>query len=433
MRYQHWPLLLALLGAGLTACKKDKENAPPSITIVSPGDASTLAVPDTLLVTVDASDDERVEQVTVSLLDDNYVPVIAAVSVAPMGNPSTVTLALPVTSEQLESGTYKLLATATDGELSAKDIHTIQVSGVPLRLRMVYAVSTTSASTFAVYRIDSLGQTTLASSYDMDLGGADISSHVQRLFLAGSTMGPFLALDVDYLSTGWQRPNMGLPGLPWFTSVDLCSDGLVYVGDGDGMLRGYQAVNGTGTFTADLPVDFRSEQTVVVNDLLLCTVRHFVTGEQRLAIFQRSSGQPQGSQPLGLIPVRLFERDAQHALIFGNQDGQGRVQDRNILGGGGWEAYIWQNEITAVAQVGTSTWLVALADGDLQRFTYDDDGSLSIGSTPVLYDMRYDPASGAVFGGADGQVIAIDPTSGAVISDFAVNGTVRKVLPLRNR
>jgi hypothetical protein len=199
------------------------------------------------------------------------------------------------------------------------------------------------------------------------------------------------------------------------------------------MLRCYQAVNGTGTFTADLPVDFRSEQTVVVNDLLLCTVRHFVTGEQRLAIFQRSSGQPQGSQPLGLIPVRLFERDAQHTLIFGNQDGQGRVQDRNILGGGGWEAYIWQSEITAVAQVGTSTWLVALADGDLQRFTYDDDGSLSIGSTPVLYDMRYDPASGAVFGGTDGQVIAIDPTSGTVISDFAVNGTVRKVLPLRNR
>jgi len=433
MRYQHCLLLLAFLGVGLTACKKDKENAPPVITIVSPGDASTLTVPDTLLVTVNVSDDERVEQVTVSLLDANYVPVTPAVSVTPMSNPATITLALPVTSEQLESGTYKLLATATDGELSAKDIHTIQVSGVPLRLRMVYAVSATSTNAFALYRIDSIGQVTLASSYDMDLGGADISSHAQRIFLAGSTTGPFLALDVDYLSTIWQRPNMSPSGLPWFTSVDLCSDEQVYVGDGNGVLHGYQAVNGTGVLNAALPVDFRSEETLVVNDLLLCAVRHFVTGEQRLAQFQRASGAPQGSQPLGLTPVRMFERDAEHALIFGNQGGQGRVQDRNILGGGSWEAYVWQSEVTAVAQVGSSTWLVALADGDLQRFTYDNDGSLSIGSTPVLNDMSYDPASGAVFGGANGQVLAIDPSSGAVISNFTVNGTVLKVLPLRNR
>ncbi|MEO8733855.1 MAG: Ig-like domain-containing protein [Flavobacteriales bacterium] len=433
MRYQQCLLLLVLFGVGLTACKKDKQNAPPSITIVSPGDASTLSVPDTLLVTVNVSDDQSVEHVTVSLLDANYIPVTAAVSVTPMSNPATITLALPVTSEQLESGTYKLLATATDGELSAKDIHTIQVSGVPLRLRMIYAVSTTSSNAFAVYRIDSLGQITLASNYDTDLGGADISSKAQRLFLAGSTTGPFLALDANYLSTSWQRPNMSAIGLPWFTSVDLCSDGQVYVGDGDGMLHGYQAVNGTGVFTAVMPDGFRTEETLVVNDLLLCTVRQFVTGEQRLALFQQSSGQQQGSQPLSIVPIRMFERDAQHALVFGNLNGLGRVQDRDILGGGSWEAYVWQSEITAVTQVAATTWLVALGNGDLQRFTYDNDGSLSIGSTPVLNDMSYDPASGAVFGGADGQVIAFDPSSGAIISNFAMNGTVRKVLPLRNR
>ena len=201
-------------------------------------------------------------------------------------------------------------------------------------------------------------------------------------------------------------------GAPWFTSVDLCADGRIYVGDNDGMLRGYEAANGTGVFNATLPVNFRAEQAITVNDLLLCTVRQFVTQEQQLALFQRSSGAPQGTQSLNIVPVRMFERDADHVLVFGNQSGQGRVLDRNILGGGSWEASVWQSTITTVEQVGTSTWIVALANGDLQRFTYDNDGSLSIGATPVLNDLDYDPASGALFGGADGQVIAIDPGNG---------------------
>jgi hypothetical protein len=433
MRYQQCLSLLALLGVLWTACKKDKDAEPPSITIIAPGDASTLTVPDTLLVTVTTSDDQGVEQVAVSLLDADNVPVTVAVSATPSSDPATITLALPVTSEQLESGTYKVLATATDGELSAKDIHSIQVTAAPLRLRAIFGVATPAAGTVALYRIDSLGQTALASTFAMDLGGAAISSSTQRLFIVGSTTGPLLALSVNDLGTRWQRPNLSPVGAPWFTSADLCADGQLYVGDDNGTLHAYQAFDGTGTLNAVLPTGFRTEQAITVDDLLLCTVRQFVTQEQRLALFQRSSGAQQGTQTLNVVPVGLFERDADHVLVFGNHDGEGHVQDRNIVNGGSWEAYAWPSTVTAVEQVGTGTWIVALANGDLQRFTYDNTGSLSIGNTAVLHDLAYDPVSGAVLAGTDGQVLAIDPANGTVVASYPMNGPVRKVLPLLNR
>src|SRR5690606_17316880 len=110
-------------------------------------------------------------------------------------------------------------------------------------------------------------------------------------------------------------------------------------------------------------------------------------------------------QPLDLTPVRAFIRSADQVLVFGNRNGVGRVLDRTISGGGTWEAYTWTSPITAVEQVATNTWLVALATGELQRFSYGGSGSLGIGTTPLLHSLAYDAVNGYVYGGADGQVL----------------------------
>ncbi|MBK6411162.1 MAG: hypothetical protein IPF78_16020 [Flavobacteriales bacterium] len=433
MRYQHVLLFSVLFAAVISSCKKDRENEAPHITITSPAEGTSLTVPDTLVVTVQASDDIALEQVSVSLLDQNNIPVVDAVGASVSGTSATVTLGLPILSEQLESGDYKLFATASDGSLSGKDVRTLHVTATPLRLRALFTLTAPSAGTVALYKTDSLGQTALATSWPMDLGGTAISSAAQRLCVAGGSSGDLRVFSPDNPGIIWQRPNLSSIGAPWFTSVDLCADGRFYVGQDDGTLRGFTASNGTGTMNAALPPQFRVEQAITSGELVVTTERHFVTQEQRVGTYFKASGSLVSSQPLGLTPVRVFERIADFVLIFGNQGGQGHVLERNLPGGGGWEPYTWPSTITAVEQIGSGTWLVALANGDLQRFTYSNAGSLSIGTTPVLSTLVKDKVSGAIYGGADGHVLILDPSNGAILGDFPVGGQVLKVLPLFNR
>ena len=433
MRYEHSLLLPVLLMAFLGACKKDEVNEAPHVTITSPYEGSSLSVPDTLLVTVEARDDYGLEQISVTLLDQNNIPVVNGVGTSASGTSTTVTLALPIISEHLVSGDYKILATATDGELSGKDVRTLHVSAVPLRLRAVFTLAVPGSGTVVLYKTDSTGQTALAATWPMDLGGAAISPAVQLLYVAGGATGDMRALAPDDLNPVWERPNLSAIGEPWFTSVDLCADGRLYIGEGDGTLRSFTANNGTGMATGILPDQFRSQQAITSGDFLVCTERHFVSQEERIGIYFPSSGVLAETQPLDLAPIRIFTRDADHILIFGNRDGQGHVQDRSLSGGGGWEPYSWSSPITAVEQVAAGTWLVALANGDLQRFTYANAGSLSLGTTPVLNTLAFDEVNGWVYGGADGQVILIDPGTGSMTSNTAVNGSVRYVLPLYNR
>jgi hypothetical protein len=54
-------------------------------------------------------------------------------------------------------------------------------------------------------------------------------------------------------------------------------------------------------------------------------------------------------------------------------------------------------------------------------------------TTPVLNTMVLDPVSGLLYAGADGQVLVLDPTTGANAGSWAVAGAVRRILPLYNR
>lgn len=433
MRYQQVLCLPLVLGVLCGACRKEPANEVPRITIITPAENSSLTVPDTLLVVVEAHDDEGLQQVAVTLLNQDDIPVVPAATASATGLSATVTLALPVTSEQLTSGLYKLHATATDGALLGKDVLHLHLTAAPLRLRAVFTLAGAPGGGTQLYRTDSAGQTTLAATWPDDLGGAAISSTAQRLFIAGGASGGLRAYYPDGLGIAWQRPNLSSIGQPWFTSVDLGGDGRLYVGHDDGTLRGFQASNGTGVFTAVLPDQFRAQQALVSGDLVVCLMRHFVSQEQQVGVYYRMSGAVQEFQPLAVTPVRAFTRGASHLLIFGNQGGAGRVLDRTISGGGTWEAYTWASPITSVEQVAANTWLVALASGELQRFTYGGSGSLGLGTTPLLHALAYDAVNGLAYGGANGQVLLIDPGSGATANGWAVAGEALHVLPLLNR
>lgn len=433
MGYQHRLVLAALLALAFVSCKKEADVGAPVVTIITPGNGFDLSIPDTLNVVVDVSGEQDVDQVSFTLTNANSFPVIEPLIVVPAGNPVRLEVGIPITSDLIASGEYTLTVQASSGDAHGKDYADMDIMGTPLRLRRVLVIGQPDAGSVNIHVIDSTGAASLANTLVMDLGDAAISSSARTFVIMGAVEGPLVAFAPDGMHVPWQKPNLGGSGIPWFTSLDLCEDGRYYVGTTDGSLRGYNAVTGATERVSSLLVNFRAQCATIVNEGLLVAQADQTGAAWRLGVYQVSSGAMTGDHTLELSVLAMFRRNDTHVLLFGNRDGQGVVEDHDIGNSGGWEPYQWASTITAVERVDANTFLVALSDGSLERFTYSNAGSVTIANIPDIRDLSLDPVSGLVYVAAGTSVLAINPQNGQITSSYGIGTPVRYVLPLLNR
>ncbi len=433
MGYQQWLVLATLTAITFISCKKEEEERAPVVTIVSPSSGFALSVPDTLNVVADVSGEGVINRVTFTVTNASGIPVLEPLTVFPASNPVRLEVGLPITSEALASGGYTLTVRANSGEVSGKDERGFDIVAAPLRLRRVLAIGQPDAGSVSLEMIDSSGTISLASTLVMDLGGAAVSSAAQTFVVAGSIDGPLTAFRSDGVMVQWQKPNLGNSGIPWFTSLDVCDDGRFYVGTTDGLVRGYNATTGgTERVCALLPAK-RAQSVVLVGERLLVAQADQLGAEWRITVHQASSGAMVSDQAISLSVVAMFRRNDGQVLLFGDRDGSGVVKDHNIQAGGGWEPYSWNARIAAVERVDANTFLVALADGAIERFNWSTAASVTIANIVGVHDLAYDQVSGMVLVAAASDVITLDPQTGDIAAGYAMGAPVRLVLPLLNR
>lgn len=433
MRYEQLAALLLASAFIGVSCKKDKEQDAPVVTIIAPQDGFSIAVPDTLVVSADVSGSSGVDRVSITLSDANGVPVTGGVTIVPASNPARIGIGLPLLSDHIPSGNCTLLVQAFSGDRSTKEYRHVSVTGTPQRLRAILVLSAPDPGTVQVHRIDSVGTLSLLNTFVSDLGGAVVDSYDQTWSMMGPLTGPLSALAPDGVHVRWQLPNQSTGGIPWFTSLDALADHRFYVGGSDGSLRGYNALSGASEFVAFLTTGFRSKRASLVTDRVLVAEKNLDGTQFKLRICQAFSGALLDEQFLDKDIIAMFGRDASHALLFGDRNGQGVVEDRDLGGGGGWEPRTWASPITAVAQVEEGVHLVALANGDLERFTYGNAGATTIASGAPVRSIGYDPVSGLAYAGRGTEVIAIDPGSGTITGTWSIGADVKYVLVLLNK
>ena len=432
VRYQHRVLIAGLLAFAITSCKKEEDKRPPVVTIIAPGSGFDLSVPDTLNVVADVSGEEKIDGVSFFITNTNGFPIAESVTVIPASNPARLEIGIPIVSDLITSGDYTLTVQASSGDASGKDYATIAIIAAPLRLRRILVIGQPDAGTVSVNVIDSTGAVSLANTLLMDLGGAAVSSAARTFALMGTVQGPLIAFAPNGVQVPWQKPNLGNSGIPWFTSLDLCEDGRYYVGTTDGSLRGYNAINGSTERVCALSVNFRARAAGIVGERLVVAQVDQTGSVWRLGVYQASSGSMVDEQALERSVVALYRRDDNDVLLFGNHNGAGSVEDHS-LAGGGWEPHTWNSTITAVERVDANTFLIALADGSLERFTYSNAGSVTIANIAEMRDLSLDPVNGLVYVAAGMSVLAINPQNGGIASSYDIGAPAYYALPLLNR
>lgn len=430
MRYQHCLLVAGCSAALLGSCKKDKESDPPVVTITTPGNGLSISVPDTFLISASATDDgtDHLELALV-VVDANGLPI--GPTIIRSGNNGSVSAneLYPVVGDRILSGPHTLRVSANDGEHTTLAFRSLNIIGAPLRFRALLAPMLDGT----LHKLDSVFTASTLGTYAQEVNGAAVSSWQQMIYLSGGNTGPCTAVDVTTGLIRWSLPNNNTQGSPYFTYCTTTnSDTRLLVGRNNGSFATVSSAHGGGLTTFQTQSGYRPTVGLMTDQYTISAQRHEVLGTSVVSVHTLWSSDLQAVDPIDQEVVALFDRSSSHMLVFGNRNGQGVVEDRNILLGGGFEPHVFtQGELRDAVQLNNNTYVIALPNS-IVRYTYNPD-QLSQISTLAVDHLAYDAAGGRLFACAGSTVHVLDPMTGNNAGSFTLPAAPVELLVLLNR
>jgi len=431
MSDQHRPWIVILLLLCCAGCRKDNDDSAPIVRILSPAAGSSYSIPDTIRVSVSVSDDRTLESLVIEVVDVNGISISVPVVANLYERNSTVDRDLVIDRERTLSGTYTIVARASDGTNDGRAFLDIQVNETPLRLRSIFLAPAFSTASTAIQQVDSTGSVSDWTTVQ-DLNGIAVDSYSQHLMVAGSQLHPFQALPTAAGSYPWQRPPPANNVPEQFTGLTVdATDGRTYFATRDGFIRGFTG-EGAERFTAQTIMGYRCEAIVIMNDKV-ATWQQAVVGQDKKVVTYSAAGMIMDILQVEHERVALFARTAGSVLHFANESGSGLIEDLNITAGGTPEVRSFAGEaIRAVVRIDANSFVIALPDR-LVRFSYASNTVAELAASIVIDALAYDPATGIVFAAQGSNLLSIDPNSGNTTNSVTAGIQIGHILPLRNR
>lgn len=311
-------LILSLLG-----CKK--EEAPLSPPVVSFGTAAnelSLQIPDTVSIQLTANDPQGLRRLSLSLVDASFQRVGAVQEVTLNGEAShSQNFQFAITSEQLRSGDYYLLATASNGSTEGRKFLKILLNEAPLRLHGMVVLSARGSQTdVTIFKPDfSYQQLSWPGTY---AGGAAFSATQSLVAFEAARPQVRVLSAPDFNQLGGFAP-----ALPNTTtrSVTAYGSDLIYAAFENGQILGY---------SRDLkPVFQYSSPSTAMPVFIHRLPQHLLIVEQQRAnlnAFHMYMIHPVGkgiviSRPMDFEPVYVYEESQNSLVFFGTRQGKGVI------------------------------------------------------------------------------------------------------------
>lgn len=425
-------VLLMLVVTLLWGCRKELDTQAPEVTILLPSSTYTGQVPDTLMVRVAITDDQQVNSVVITLQAANGAVIAPSLTLAVGSSSATVEGALIVSDERITSGSYTLIARATDGRNDGRDFVSLTLQAAPLRTRSVFIGPPAGTTPATLYRIDSLGTLTTWLTLP-ELGGAAVLEPV--IYTAGTVSAPFERWNANTGASSVLTPNNTPAGssLPFFNgTVRDPFDDRIYVGRSDGTIVGFSAA-GTQVFNGTSIAGSRSMLTAALADRLMSAALDQVTQEWTLVSHAYVSGNALEQRPLDHAPIALFRTASDRVLSIGQRGTDAVVQTNYLTQGGSFDHLVFAGtEVFAVAQLSEQEYFLALSSG-VARVRTTDNSYTYLAPGMVAGALAHGPANGSVYVGQGQQVLRLDANTGSIVEQWSVPAPVGVILPLLNR
>lgn len=422
-------LVLAFLWA---SCKKDNsESTPPEITILEPTENSIFNVFDTVQVKFDVSDNDRLSNVTVSLLDASNVQAMPGIIVTPNTASATITMNYILSDIHLPSGYYYIKVYANDGSTGTYRLRQIYINEAPRQLEGAYLLSMPNAFTRALYKIDSLQVIQSCGSFTGDFLEMEISSWYKDLYLGGHYNGSTLAIETDDNSQLWSIPAV-ISSNPYFTDIHV-SGKNVYVSYYDGRIKGY-SYNGATNFNAASAPNWTVRKISRHDIYMIADTKDQTSAQRKLVVFNGTTGAGVQEAFLNQDVLEFYSKDNSDLFCFGNEAGQGKMEIYQLSSNGFWTPYsVPAGLINSVAQVDAGTYLIAHSNGNIYKYTYSNNSFLVHVPGVTASKVCFDPVNLLIYTIEGTQVKRYNYQTGVLVNSITHSAGIMDLELLFNK
>jgi hypothetical protein len=403
MRYARFTGLLLLVL--LTCCRREEDQEFPQIVILQPSTGISVTAFDTLQLAIKVSDNENLTECAVRVVNSNMVPVFAEVVMPLSGREDTVRMNYVLNDMRVPSGTCYVEVRVSDGRNNARQFRQIQFTQQPRRLLGLCFVTTNAQNQSDIYRCDTTWQPQLLVPQTFSQGDIAVSSWWQQIYLSANNAGVMRAEPLAANAPAWQY---NVPQGPPETWRSICvHNNKVWAAHYSG--ESIKAFDEFGVLTYNVACG-PGMRPYKIN----CTGRYAIAAahdasqtQKQLEVFDVLTGNAVQVYPLALDVKAIEPVDSVSVLVYGNEQGQGRVYLYNVLTNSAWQPYTLSTgmELITACRIDSNAQLVSLQNGAVMKFTLNPIGMVpwSLGVQPRK--ICYDPESNAVFI-ADGTTIS---------------------------
>ena len=401
------------------SCKKDKDEIPPQIKIVSPILNSNFGWMDTVQVVANIEDNNAISLVSVALRNGENQIIMNGKRERP-GTPShQIDQTFVLDDINLRSGENYFMVTAYDEEGNASTDHvTFNYAEPPTEIEDLIVVST-GIHDLTVFKIEQ-DSFTILSSVDGDYQGSAVNLLDKQFYTSGAFKGDMNAFDLLNGKKLWRKDGISQSSFPFFSGFHYF-DQEVYLSYNDGRLNTFNK-NGDLVTQAQIPHGFAPQTVQRHTDKTVVEIYDRLNDQRKIAAYFYPSGTPMQSVLYfhGEI-VDFISRDFDEILVV-SHDGAEQYFARYSMD---------QNDVTLVERFDGDSITSVLNGGDGSVLFCDGKDiyrfvpfintipvKLVTGSGRVVH-MTFNNVDGSLWATSANQITVYNPVDGRVLNTIS--------------
>lgn len=403
------------------SCKK-KDETPPMVDFILPSEGAIYNVYDTVHTRFTASDETGLHHVFAQILDENFIPIAASETVNISSSTSQGSAELVIEDKLLETGSYYVLASASDGKNETREFREIRIIALPKKRRAIFA--STQGQSDLIWKIDSLFQTgNQWLQPSQDILKLCVNSQQDRLTIIGNLSTGIRSFDISSTGIVWSDDAINVNQIQRYTDI-FCFNSVIYCGLFDRELRSY-SLNGSLTLN-ELTGNYRPETFYADETYLVVGMKLIGGNSHHIFVYHRQTNSLLWQQeiPMEIKAICALQND--EVLLFGNSGNQARVLHYDIGNNGYWEPrQLPVGKLSDAIKMEALNFAIAHESG-LYTYTYNPNFLNQIG-TLNYQDICFDVDNGTLVGAAQNLIEEIHPVNGSLINSFSQGDSITSI------
>ena len=421
-----WVLAL-FLALALGACKDDKkDDEPPVVEMLSPNNNQSFDVFDQVSVRANITDNEKIEFVSIRLVDENLQPVLPTRTYDPEDALSyELDRLYHLDDVHLESGKYFIRVNASDGENETKAYVEVNITAAPLEKEGIVLVSN-AGNNIEVGLVDQDQVWTSLATFPSDYLGSAVSSFGQQLTVCGEAAGGVNSINLSSQAVT-EIVSVVNPQIPTFSGFDFHDD-INYVMYRSGKIEGY---NHNYTLQFNSPENSMSMplRAFPFGDQLVTHEQLINGGNRELVFYFYISGFAEDNMPFEQDVVQFSAVNEQNIHIFSNDAGIGRITNLNITEAAKELALLKTfpgGDIRDVITISPGNYVIA---HDLGLYFYSvASGQITLANGLSAQALAWDEANGQILAGVGDKLYIYQFNTGSLSATWL--NTIQHTAPI---